>query len=101
VGSLYQPKIIGEYVAFGGMRIGRRNRNARRYLDVKSKRKEVYGVKLKGKAILVTGRGGPLGCETSRLPHYVGSRLTDGGQFVILTLRLAFTLRKMPGTHFC
>jgi hypothetical protein len=25
----------------------------------------------KGKAIPVTGRGGPQGCETSRLPHFL------------------------------
>jgi hypothetical protein len=33
----------------------------------------------KGKAIPVTGRGGPYGCETSRLPHFLDNRLTDGG----------------------
>jgi hypothetical protein len=30
-------------------------------------------------AIPVTGRGGPLGCEVSRLPHFLDSCLTDGG----------------------
>jgi hypothetical protein len=34
---------------------------------------------LKGKAVPVTGRGGPYACETSRL----------------------FSPRKIPGTHFC
>jgi hypothetical protein len=33
----------------------------------------------KGKAIPVTGRGGPRGCETSKLPHFLDNRLTDGG----------------------
>jgi hypothetical protein len=36
----------------------------------------------KGKAILVSGRGGPYGCETSRLTHYLDNRLTDGGEVV-------------------
>jgi hypothetical protein len=35
--------------------------------------------KKKGNAIPVTGRGGPLGCEMSRLPHFLDNRLTDGG----------------------
>jgi hypothetical protein len=33
----------------------------------------------------VTGRGGTLGCETSSLPHFLNSRLTDGGEVVIFT----------------
>jgi hypothetical protein len=35
---------------------------------------------IKGKAIPVTDRGGPQGCETSRLPYFIDSRLTDGGE---------------------
>jgi hypothetical protein len=35
-----------------------------------------------GEAIPVTGHGGPEGCETSRLPHYLDNRLTDGGKVV-------------------
>jgi hypothetical protein len=31
----------------------------------------------KGKVIPVTGRGGPQGCETSRLPHFLDNLLTD------------------------
>jgi hypothetical protein len=31
-----------------------------------------------GKAIPVTGREGPYGCETLRLPHFLDNRLTDG-----------------------
>jgi hypothetical protein len=58
-------------------------------------------IKYKGKAIPVTGREGPYGCETSRLPHFVDSRLTGGGEFVSLTRRSPFTPRKIPGTHFC
>jgi hypothetical protein len=57
----------------------------------------------KGKDITVTGRGGPYGCDTSRLPHFLDSRLTDGGKVVSLTRRPAavYPLRKIPGTHFC
>jgi hypothetical protein len=45
----------------------------------------------KGKAILVTGSGGPWGCETSRFAHFLDSRLTDGGKVVSLTFRPPFT----------
>jgi hypothetical protein len=41
----------------------------------------------KGKAIPVTGRGGPQGRETSRLPHFLDNRLTDGGEVASLTRR--------------
>jgi hypothetical protein len=33
-------------------------------------------------AIPVIGRGGPLGCETSRLPHVLENRLKYGGEVV-------------------
>jgi hypothetical protein len=56
---------------------------------------------VKGKAIPVTGREGPWGCETSRLPHFLDKRLTDGGEVVSLTRRQPFTPRKIPGTLFC
>jgi hypothetical protein len=45
---------------------------------------------IKGKAIRVTGRGGPWGCEKSRLPYSLANRLTDGGE-VSLTRRPPFT----------
>jgi hypothetical protein len=38
--------------------------------------------KIKSKAILLTRRGGPLGCETSWLPHFLDNRLIDGGEAV-------------------
>jgi hypothetical protein len=38
-------------------------------------------------------------CETSRLPHFLDNRLTDGGEFVNLTRRPPFTSRKISGTH--
>jgi hypothetical protein len=40
----------------------------------------------KGKAIPLRGRGIPCGCETSRLPHFLDNRLTDGGEVFRLTL---------------
>jgi hypothetical protein len=46
---------------------------------------------VKGKAIPVTGHGGPYGCETLRLPHYLDNRLTDDGKVFSLTHRPPFT----------
>jgi hypothetical protein len=43
------------------------------------------------KAIPIRGRGGPQACETSRLPHFLDNRLTDGGEIVSLTRRPPFT----------
>jgi hypothetical protein len=48
-------------------------------------------VKVKGKAIPVTGRGNPYSSETSKLPHFLDNRLTDGGEVVSLTRRPPFT----------
>jgi hypothetical protein len=56
---------------------------------------------MKFKAIPLTAHGGPWGCETSRLPHFLESRLTDSRADVSLTLLPLFTPRKIPGTHFC
>jgi hypothetical protein len=39
--------------------------------------------------------------ETSRLPHFLDNRITDGGKFVSLTRRLLFTIQKIPGSDFC
>jgi hypothetical protein len=46
---------------------------------------------LEGKAIPVTGRGGPYGSETSRLPHLLDNRRTDGGEVVSLIRRPPLT----------
>jgi hypothetical protein len=43
----------------------------------------------KGKAIPVTRRGGPYGCETSRLPHFLDNRLTESGEVVSFKCRPA------------
>jgi hypothetical protein len=55
--------------------------------------------KVKGKAIPVTVRKAPQGCEMSRLPQLLDNRHTDG-KVVSLTHRPPFTPRKIPGTHF-
>jgi hypothetical protein len=55
----------------------------------------------KCKAMPVTGRGRPQGCETSRLPHFLDIWLTDGFGVVSLTRRPTFIPRKIPVTHFC
>jgi hypothetical protein len=60
--------------------------------------RNVINLPVKSKAIPVTGREGPSGCETSRVPHFLDSRLTE---IVSPTHRPPFPPRKIPGTHFC
>jgi hypothetical protein len=55
-------------------------------------------VKIEDKTIPGTGCGGPEGCETSWLPHFLDNRVTDGGE-VSLTHRPPSTPRKIPGTR--
>jgi hypothetical protein len=57
----------------------------------------VIGIKVK--AIPVTGRGGPQGFETSRLPHFLDNRLKDGGKIVSLTRRPLFTPPPREAAH--
>jgi hypothetical protein len=57
--------------------------------------------KVKDKAVSAISRGGPQGCETSRLSHFLDNRLTHGGEVVSLTRRPPFTTRKIPGRNFC
>jgi hypothetical protein len=47
-----------------------------------------------GKAVPVTGREGPQGCERSSFPHFLDNRLTDGGEVVSLTCRPSYTPQK-------
>jgi hypothetical protein len=61
---------------------------------------EMKHKKKKSKAIPVTDHGGPKGCETSRIPHLLDNRLTDGGEVVSFMGRLRFSPRKIPGTLF-
>jgi hypothetical protein len=44
-----------------------------------------------GKAIPTIDREGPQDCETSRFPHFLDNRLTDGGEVVSPTHRPPFT----------
>jgi hypothetical protein len=53
-----------------------------------------YSSPQKGKFVPVTGRGGPYGYETSRLSHFLDSRLTDGGELVSLTHRSPLYLQE-------
>jgi hypothetical protein len=52
------------------------------------------------KAIPVTGYESPLGCDPSRLSHFIDNRLTDSGEVVSPTRRPPITPRKIPGTYF-
>jgi hypothetical protein len=61
----------------------------------------IYIYIYEGTAIPVRGRRGAYGCETSRFPHFLDNRVTDGGQVVSLTRRPPFSPRKFLGTHFC
>jgi hypothetical protein len=46
----------------------------------------------KGKtAVNETGRGGPYGCETLKIPHFLDNRLTVGREVATLTRRPHFT----------
>jgi hypothetical protein len=52
----------------------------------------------KGKAVTVTGSGGPLEFQTSMIPHFINSRLTYYFEVVSLTRRPLFIPRKISGT---
>jgi hypothetical protein len=59
-------------------------------------------LKVKKKLIPARGRGDPLGSETSRFPHFLDNRLTDGSGVVRHTrLPAALYPEEIPGTHFC
>jgi hypothetical protein len=45
----------------------------------------------KSRVVPVTGREGPYGCETLRVPHYLDNRQKDGSEVVSLTRRPLFT----------
>jgi hypothetical protein len=62
-----------------------------------SARLSARSLRMEGKAIAVTGRGGPCGCETSSITHFLDNRLTDGGEVVSLTRRQPCSPMKIPG----
>jgi hypothetical protein len=64
------------------------------------RRENIQRETTKGKAIPVTGRGGPWGCETSRFPYFLDNRLTDGGEVVSLSRRPPFTPQEGPWYSF-
>jgi hypothetical protein len=63
----------------------------------------IITVKIKDKAIPVTGGGGPYVCDMLRLPYMciLENWLTDDGEVVRPTRRPAFIPRKIPRTDFC
>jgi hypothetical protein len=54
---------------------------------------------VKGKAIPVTGCGGPYDYRTFRLAHFLDSRLRDGVEVVSLTRRPPFTPLREDAWH--
>jgi hypothetical protein len=57
---------------------------------------------VKAKAVPVTSRGGPWGCTTSRLLHFLNNLFIDGGEVVsLMCLPPPFNPRNIPGTQFC
>jgi hypothetical protein len=63
--------------------------------------KNLLKKKKKHNDIPVTGRGGPYGCEISRLAYFLDNRITDGGEGVRITLLPPFAPTNISGTHFC
>jgi hypothetical protein len=49
----------------------------------------------KSKVIPITGFGGVQVCEMSRIPHFLDSEITDGGEVVSLTRQPCFNPRKI------
>jgi hypothetical protein len=52
------------------------------------------------KTVPCMGCPGPWGCEMLRLPHFLDTHLTDGGEIASLMHRLPFIYRKIPGIQF-
>jgi hypothetical protein len=51
---------------------------------------------VKHKAISISGRGGPQGCQMLRITHCLGNQLTDGGEVASFMHRP----RSLPQKHF-
>jgi hypothetical protein len=53
----------------------------------------------KKNCILVTGHEGPQGCHVE--PTTFSRQFTGGSEVISIICQLTFTLRKIPGIHFC
>jgi hypothetical protein len=42
-----------------------------------------------------------MGCDPSRLPHFIDNRLKDSGEIICLKIRPAFSPMKIPGNRLC
>jgi hypothetical protein len=73
----------------------------RSYSEASSSKALVQHNNKEGKAIPVRSPGGPQGCKTSRLPHFLENRLTDSNEVVSLTRRPLFIPRNIPDTYSC
>jgi hypothetical protein len=74
------------------------NFNINRVLSIYTAHKHISNTscRKKSKTILLTSRGGPKDCETSRLLHFPNNRLTDGGEVVSLKRRTVTLYPLLP-----
>jgi hypothetical protein len=90
-GTLYLQKMALASPKFGGRSFGivRLRTKATKFSLVNNNNNNNVKA-VEAKALLVTCRGSPQRCETSRLPHFLNNRLTDVGKVVSLTSRPSF-----------
>jgi hypothetical protein len=124
-GLLYQPRMIDDCGAIGGMRIRKGDWSTRRNLpqchfvhhksQVRTRAAAVGSRRLTAGALAGQSQWllyvkvelylyrpwRPVGLREVDAPTFSGIRLADGGEVVSPTRRPFFTPRKIPGTHFC